>query len=321
LPKEWVQKNKLKKGSNLSMDINSDSILISTDLAEEAVESTTTTINTDNKSIEEIETEIITAYLTNYNIIEIISKNLKSNDGQIKDIIMNLAGLEILEQTNTKITAKFLMDLREISLDSLVRRMDNITRSLVIDAVDCIRGSCNYSSIKQRDIDVNRLNFLIMRTIRQAMNSSKQQKKMVKTTWQLYTYLVLAEKLEKIADRQKRIARCLEQLKLSPNFAKELLKVYTSLKQSYIDVMTAYYKEDKKAALQIEMTNKERIFACDKLLSKDIKKEYKMLKKGSKDNLMTHVHEHMIMTVIITNLKAMATSVKLIARTIMNKDD
>lgn len=320
LPKHWVIKNKLKKGSILSLEANAGSILISTDLAEEETESKTMSINIDNKSMDEIETEIITFYLTNYNIIELISKKLKDKDKKIKEAIMNLAGLEILEQTGTRITAKYLLDIREISLDSLVRRMDNITRSLVIDALECIEGVSNYSSIKQRDVDVNRLHFLIIRTARSALSSVKQLREMKKTNWEVYTFIVVAEKLEKIADRQKRIARCLRHLKLSKNFAEELKEVYNKIKDSYTQVMKAYYQKDKNLALKIELSNRDRIFACDRLLSKDIKKEYKIAEHKGRNGIMTHVHEHMIMTEIITNLKAMATSVKGIARAVLNAE-
>ena len=141
---------------------------------------------------------------------------------------------------------------------------------------------------------------------------------MNKNTLEVYEFLVVAEKLEKIADRQKRIARCLAKLKLSDNYAKELNEVYGSIKKSYFEVMKAYYQKDKKLAMKIELSNRDRIFSCDRLLSKDIKKDYRMQAKTGKNGLMQHVNEHMIMTEIITNLKAMATSVKGIARAVLN---
>ena len=320
LPKEWVTKNNLKKGTMLSMDISGSTLVISTSFAEERTEKKVITLNVDNKPMEEIATEIVTSYLRNCDIMELISRNIKDKDEKIKEIIMDLAGMEILEQTNTKITAKYLMDIREISLDSLIRRMDNITRSLVIDAILCIKGECNYRSIKQRDKDVNRLHFLIRRTVRAAMTSSKKLQMTGKSTWQLDEFLVLGEKLEKIADRQKRIARGLEGLQVSKSFAEQLRVVYENIYKSYIDVMKSFYQTDSKAALKIELSNKKRIEDCDYLLGEDIKKEYKLIKQDTEERLISHVHEHMIMTEIINNLKAMATSVKLIARLVLNDE-
>jgi phosphate uptake regulator len=317
LPKDWIIKNKLKKGSVLSIDANTTSLLISTNLVEQETVKRTNTISADNKNIHEIETEIITSYLTGYDAIEIISKKMNDIDTKIKEIIMNLAGLEILEHTHTRLVARYLMDTREISLDSLIRRMDNITRSLIIDAINCIDGELNYISVKQRDMDVNRLHFLIIRTVRESIESPKLSKS-GSNVWQLFTNLIVGEKLEKIADRQKRIARCLQRLKLSEEFAKELRKAYENIQNSYIEVMTAYYKGDKKAALNIELSNRERVLACDHFLGEDIKKEYELAKQCNSHDLTPHINEHMIITEIVSNLKAMATSVKAIARAVMN---
>jgi phosphate uptake regulator len=319
LPKDWVRNNKLKKGASLSVEAFSNSLIISTSLAEEAAEKRTISINADNKDIEEIRTEIVTSYLTGFDLIEIVAKKIKDNDEKIKEIIMNLAGLEILEQTSTKITAKYLLNTKEVSLDSLIRRMDNITRSLIIDSQECINGACNYASIKQRDNDVNRLNFLILRSVREIISSSRQLNLVGKTVWELITVLGVAERIEKIADRQKRIARGIEQLKLSKRFADELKIIYEKLNVAYIDSMKAFYQNDKKLARSIELTSKERAVSCDKLLSMGIKKEYQLLYKKNHE-MENYVNEHMIMAEIINNLKAMTASVKMIARTVMNND-
>lgn len=316
LPKYWIEKNNIKKGSILSLEPNANSLLVSTTLVEHEDERKTITISGDDKPMEELETEIVSAYLTNYDIIEIVSKKLKNIDEEVKKVIMNLAGLEILEQTSTKLTAKYLLNIKEISFESLIRRMDNITRSLMIDTAECLNGACNYESVRRRDLDVNRLHFLLLRTARADMTTARSL--FGKTAWQLYSVLEVSGRLEKIADRQKRIARGLNQLHLSKNFANELNTVYDRIKDSYIDVMKAYYQCDKNLARQIELTNRERTFVCDNLLSKDFEEEYQII-KNAKDKGM-YVHQHMIMTDIVFNLKAMARSVKTIARCVMNCD-
>ena len=321
LPKEWISRNNLKKGSALSIESDRNSVTISTNLGEKESEKKSMAINIDNKSMDEIRTEIVTAYLTNYDIIEILSKSVKDKDEKVKEIIKDLAGLLILEQTATKITAKYFFDEKEISLGNFIRRMDNITRSLVIDSIECIDGARNHTSIKQRDMDINRLNFLVIRTVRAAMGSTRVQRKIGKTISQLYKILIVAEKLEKIADRQKRISRDLQSLKLSRSFGAKLKEIYNTINQAFKDVMKSYYHDDKILALKIEISNKSRINSCDKLLSSDIRKEYRMIRENRREKLVEHLHEHMIMSNIINNLKAMTTSVKMLARAIMNSTD
>ncbi len=311
LPKDWVEQNKLKKGALLSLDKTSRSVVVSTDFSEREEEKTAITIAADDKSIEQLQAEIVTAYLSNYDIIEVIARRFEGKEEKIKEIVMNLAGLEILEQTATKITAKYLLDIKEISLDSLIRRIDNITRSLILDAIQCVDGACNYKSIKQRDADVNRLNFLIHRTVRKAVTQQRDP-------WNLFWFMRISRKLERIADTQKRIAKDLENLKLSEGFAAEMKEAYGHIYDSYLKVMKSYYETDKNAALEIELSHKQRTMECDQLLSKELKDEYKIVRREAESLLSTHIHEHMVMTEIITNLKLMATDIKNIARGIMS---
>ena len=74
LPKEWISRNNLKKGSALSIESDRNSVTISTNLGEKESEKKSMAINIDNKSMDEIRTEIVTAYLTNYDIIRSLFK-------------------------------------------------------------------------------------------------------------------------------------------------------------------------------------------------------------------------------------------------------
>ncbi len=304
LPKSWITHNKLSKGSMLSLAPKNGEITISADLNEQKTERRQIRIDGD-KGMDELSTEIITAYLSGYHVIEIVSKKIKDNGEEIKKVIMNLAGLEILEQTQSKITATFLLDMKEIGFMSLVRRMDNITRSLIIDVIACINGECNYLSIRERDNDVNRLHFLLLRSGRSELQNSNP--------WEIFIFLNIAERIEKIADRQKRIARCLEQLKLSKRYRDKLTFAYKEIQKSYLAVMTSYYQKDDKEALKIEISNRSRIEMCNKLLEED-----SGLSMHEGRPKFPYSNEHMIITEVITNLKAMSASIKMIARAVMN---
>ncbi|MBR9699053.1 hypothetical protein GOV09_01185 [Candidatus Woesearchaeota archaeon] len=318
LPKDWVIKNSLTKGSVLTLEKMPRSLVISTDLDDSPDEIKTITVNAEKKDIDQIRAEIITAYLRNYDVIDIYSKRMNHQAERIKDIFKNLAGMEILEMTSTKMSTRYLLDTKDLSPESVIRRMDNIIRGLISDSMESVNGVCTYFSIKQRDLDVNRLNFLLGRVVREALTSRRA---LDDNPWKMMTYIRLGRHLERVADQQKRISKHLERLQLSKKFRKEFLDLYGSIKEAYVKAMTSYYKRDDKSAMEIELSSKEKMKACNRFLSRDLKKEYRQVRKDIAEKFGDHVHEHMIMTEIITNLRSMVSDEKMIARIVMNITD
>ena len=192
----------------------------------------------------------------------------------IKGIISSLAGLEIFEQSSNRIITHFLIDPQELSLDGMVRRMDNIARSLINDILNSsLTQNLDVLSIPDRDKDLNRLYFLIRRIVRDIIRSRETN------PWKVRNTLLVASRIEQIGDSQKRIARDLEQLKVSERFLDEFQKVFRLLQEAYIAAMQAYYKSDKAKALSINTTNRERQLACDQLLSRDFEMEFNLIKE------------------------------------------
>ena len=142
LPKLWVDKNKLKKGALISIEEGRDGLVLK---ANEGIgkkeEQKKITINAENKNLTQLRTEIVSAYLNNYHVIEVISKGLKTNAPEIRDMLRGLTGLEIINQSSMRIVAKDIINVNEISIRTLVRRMDNITRSMLGDAAECFDGA------------------------------------------------------------------------------------------------------------------------------------------------------------------------------------
>src|SRR3989338_5916784 len=126
LPKSCMLKNMLKKGEILTVTTGLNDITFSTSNQKLEPEQINSTIVGDSKGLKQIETEIVTAYLNSADMIEVLSKDLKTNAQDIKKILRNLSGMEVLEQTSTRIVAKNLINIEEISILTLIRRMDII---------------------------------------------------------------------------------------------------------------------------------------------------------------------------------------------------
>ena len=310
VPKSWIEKNNLKKGDLISVNDDGFELVFSVNQQEQKQDAKEINIDAKSKNLELLKAEIVSSYLNGYDTINILFDNNNKEAPKIKDIMRNLSGLEIMEQTSTRIVAKNLINTNEISISNIIRRMDIITRAMMEDSILCCRGQSNYESIHQRDVDVNRLYFLGYRVIKNAMKNPRLAKSLGTEPWQLHSDTLMILRLEKIADRQKRIARFLCMANLDRNTLAELDKSHTDISEAYNDVMKSYYSKDKEIAFQVEITNKSRTDSCNKILEK-----YTTLHSNSK--IRTTNSNLVAVAKIIENLKATAAEIRNIARTVL----
>ncbi|MBI2651452.1 phosphate uptake regulator PhoU [Candidatus Woesearchaeota archaeon] len=331
MPKSWIGKNNLKKGDMIGIEENSTNIIFHANTKEVKKEDKSIVINADDKNLVKIKAEIVVAYLNNYNTIEIFSNNLENNALAIKDILRNLSGMEIIEQTGSRIVAKDLIDVGNISVQSLIRRMDVITRSMMDDTILCIEGKCNPKSIGHRDVDVNRLYYLGFRIIKNIMENPALMKKLNTDPWRLFSDKMVLTRIEEIADRQKRISRLIAEIDYKNKLIKDFKKLKEEIKQRYSDAMKAYYNNDKTIAYNIETTNKALIEVCDKFLedmsistcaqchSQLLKLNSRLeMKKGNQSNPETFQSMNTSIAKIVEYTKATLTFIKYIARTVLS---
>lgn len=310
MPKSWIEKNNLRKGDLISVSEDGFELVLSANQQERKLDSKEIEINAKDKNIELLKAEIVSSYLNGFDTINIIFDSNNKESPKIKDIMRNLSGLEIMEQTSTRIVAKNLININEISIKNIIRRMDIITRAMMEDVILCYRRQCTYESIHHRDIDVNRLYFLAYRVIKNAMKNPSIAKSLGTEPWQMHSDTLMILRLEKIADRQKRIARYLPISDLDRATFAELDEIHTSISKSYSGVMNSYYNQDKQIAFQSEITSKDRMTACDKML------ENYTQKHGISNNKNTNSKLVMVAK-IIENLKATVAEIKNIARTVL----
>jgi len=250
LPKEWVDKNKLKKGDFLYVDEIDNRLSIAAEPKKEKPERKEIVIHTDGKSDKRIRREIRSAYLDDYFGIYIKGSNLKAMTASIKKDVHDLVSLETIEESQDKIIARSFLDFSDISVTDIIRRIDNITRSMFSDSIACIvEYPTDYDTAKlltDRDADVNRLTFLVFKILKACMKDINVCKKAELSYLETLKYWHLVFIVEKIADEAKRITRFIKQIhekKLKID-KKELVKLYQEVKLYYETVMKAFYKTD-----------------------------------------------------------------------------
>lgn len=264
LPKAWVERNKLKKGEMLAVNEKPDEIVFSLRNANnKSSDFRKITIN-GKKGIDELKTEITSAYINNYNMIRI--ENLEEKTlPKVKEIIHGLVGIEIIEETATVIVAKDLLDISEVSIDTIIRRMDLLTRTMIDDSLQIEED--RYESIYGRDNEVNRLSLLGFRVARAVINNPALLKMFNTTNWDIVLSRQIIIQLERFADQTKRIARLLRRIR-DKNEKKTFQKHYALLKEKYLQVMKTYYSKNKEEAYKLESTTKNLLRTSDKLCEK-----------------------------------------------------
>ncbi|HZX44116.1 MAG TPA: phosphate uptake regulator PhoU [Candidatus Nanoarchaeia archaeon] len=314
LPKQWLIKHKLKKGDILNVYESKDGLMLRASNSAIKDEPKTACISADHKSLFRLKTEIVSAYLDNFNIIEVYSPELKKAAVEIKKIIHDLSGMEIINQTSTRIAAKDLMNISEISVETLIRRMDNIARSMMKDCLDCFKGNDQSDSLSQMDEEINRLCYLANRVIRGGLKDVRVANSLGVDNLKLHTDHTVTIKVESIADNVKRISRALKESKLNETWRVRLREIFLDIEKGYLDVMKAYYTNDQSIALQIEEQNSKRLLSCDKFFGGHSHKELKIeLKQG----ICEYRNACGATTRIIEDMKTMCSGIKHIARTII----
>ncbi len=257
LPNDWLKKNKLNKGDTIYFEENGNNELIfSPRLLKKEKELKEIIINTNDKKVDRVKREIISAYLNDYTTIKISGDNIRKYESDVRQTIQNLMALEIVEQGNNFIIAKDFLDLNTISVDTIVRRMDTILRSMMDDIKNANKNT-NFLQIVSRDEDVNRLMFLGIRILRSSLKDPSTAKSLKITSYQVLEHWSIINNIEKIADETKRLARFLEKIKKADKETFErILVLYDKIEATYLNAMKAYYNQDIELAYSLSSAKK-----------------------------------------------------------------
>src|SRR5487761_1002794 len=207
LPKEWVRSTPLKKGSVLSIESSGGGGLLIYPAQ----------ISSNSRPEKEIEIEypskfetaglpgeITGAYLLGYDLITIKGKHrISSKDREtIIASIKGLIGLEIVEEDAVSITSQFLVDNTAVEPSKIFRRINAIVRAMVSDTIKQLASdeSIKFESVAQRDDEVDRLHFLIVRLIRSAIRDPRAAGKFGLSSIDCLDYRVAASSLETAGD-------------------------------------------------------------------------------------------------------------------------
>jgi phosphate uptake regulator len=219
LPKSWVKKNNLRRGSIVSIEKSADDRLIITPHASDQRKSREIVLAYPPKYMHSLLNEITAAYLLGYDVIRIAGKDRVSykDRGTIKNAIKFLMGLEIVGEDAYSTTIQFLLEPSNIHPDKLFMRMHAITLGMHHDLiVSCIENDKKLlKDIQGRDDEVDRLYFLLVRIIRSTIPDAALAAKFGISAIECLDYRVAANVLEAIGDTSAEITKQIDNARLS----------------------------------------------------------------------------------------------------------
>lgn len=248
LPKKWVEREKLLKGSVVSIQEQKDNSLLITSGTYKERNKHEIEIHTN----ENLERRLIEKYLLGYDVISIKSdtKLFEKDKIQIKKFLHNLIGLEIIEEFSNRLVIQNLLNPEEVSVLKSLKRMYMVISVMHNDVITALEKNDHVllRDVIQRDKEVNRLYFLVVRQIRTIIqNPSLQDSEGIRAV-DCVDYRLVANIMEKIGDALAEIALSM----LSVKNMRSILHLKKYFEQSYeIHQMasTALFKKDEQIAV------------------------------------------------------------------------
>ncbi|MBS3167655.1 phosphate uptake regulator PhoU [Candidatus Woesearchaeota archaeon] len=261
LPKDWVEKNGLKKGDVVNVIVDENVLKISSIEHKQDNSQSEININFDG-NLKRLNSQILYAYINNYNVINLNGKDIYKILKDIREITKNFMYLDIIDQTsNNRVVLNSSVNLYDVSVHDTIRRMDRILVSMSEDVKNYLSGKEQDVSLSldNKEENINKLCHLVFKTLKGGFNPSHRS--ILKLDLHdLFYYWELALFVEKVADQVKRIPRFTDF-----NVPNQLVMAFDAVMTQYQDAMKSNFVKDYELAVSVIAKKKqvyEKIESC-----------------------------------------------------------
>jgi len=211
LPKDWAEAQKIKKNDPVGLTVQPDgSLLVTKRITEEQLQ-----------RIKEIDCStvadpaflfrlLIGTYITGFTMIRLTTKQRFPPFVRtvVRDFTQMTIGQEVVEETETTIAIKDLLNPSEMPFDNTIKRMFVIVKNMHEDAITALEthNKTLANDIIARDMDADRLNWLIARQTNMLMQNASLSRKMGISPGLAMHYYMLSRIIERVGDHAVRIA-------------------------------------------------------------------------------------------------------------------
>jgi phosphate uptake regulator len=256
LPKDWIDAEKIKKNDSLGVEVQPDGALLITRHSEQ--EPMQRTKEFDLAGITEpayLFRLLIGAYISGYTFIVIHSQ--QRLPPFVREVVRNFTqmtiGQEVVEETDTEITLKDLLNPAEMPFDNTIKRMFMIVKAMHEDAITAIRlqNQALAKDVTARDNDVDRLHWLIARQTNMILSNAALSRKMAVSPVMALHYFTISRIIERIGDHAERIVNIAQPI-LAKGIDPEILKKIAKASELSVAIfdrsIVSFFNNDMKKA-------------------------------------------------------------------------
>ena len=262
LPKEWINSHNLKKGSQVDLETagqNSLFVSVSGDEHRETsgLYDSDLVISYPLPAEENIVANTTGAYLLGYNVIRIESAGSGriipiTDREEIRNSMRRLVGMEIIEEDASHIEIQFLLDAATLNPPKILKRMSSIAVGMCEDVTRGLisNDKSNLLTIQNRDIEVNRQYFLLVRLLRSTLTDRKLAGAFNLGSIDILDYRVAANLLENGGDFIVELAQQVMQSSLSVEHSNVIFEVMQDFERMASIAIDAFTKPDRLLAIE-----------------------------------------------------------------------
>ncbi|MDC1136328.1 phosphate uptake regulator PhoU [Nitrosopumilus sp.] len=264
LPKEWIDANNLNKSHQVEIETNQNNLSIRTQLSKRP--SKEVEISYPLSEGEGIVPTITGAYLLGFDIIRIVGKSSISiiDRESVRGSMRKLVGLEIIDEDATNISVQFLLDETSINPQNILKRMSSIALGMFNDVVLALKSGdkTNLETIANRDSEINRQYFLLVRLIRSTIMDTRLAGIFNLENIDILDYRIAANTLEIAGDTVVELSKSLIKSNLSKAELKKLYDFAKDIDEIQIKSIDSFISNDRMLAInaiRLQRTNSTKI--------------------------------------------------------------
>lgn len=259
MPKEWVDANNLDKSSQVEIETGQDTISISAN--KEIRPTKELEISYPLPKEENIVADITGAYLLGFDIIQINSKSTIPGEDRekIRNSMRRLVGMEIIEEDASRINMQFLLDTATLNPEKILKRMSSIALGMYSDTSNglILDDKSTLQTLSNRDVEVNRQYFLLVRLIRSTLVDRKLANVFNLENIDVLDYRVAANLLENAGDSIVELSNFINNSSLSKTLSKKIFNVVKDFNKIAEKSINAFTKPDRLLAIEAISLHKQ----------------------------------------------------------------
>ena len=264
LPEEWVDANNLEKSNQVEIETNQNNLSIRTQQSKRP--SKEIEISYPLPKGESIVPTMTGAYLLGFDLIKIVGKSpISISDREsVRGSMRRLVGMEIIDEDATNISVQFLLDETSVNPQNILKRMSSIALGMFSDVVSSLQSGdkTNLETISNRDAEINRQYFLLVRLIRSTIMDTRLAGIFNLENIDILDYRIAANTLEIAGDTVVELSESLIKSNLSKVELKKLHDFAKDIEEIQIKSIDSFISNNRTLAINaitLQRNNFEKI--------------------------------------------------------------